>query len=257
MGPSRVIVVEDNAALRDFVSAALQGLDIDLLVCAGVAEAMQALASGQGAGLVLTDLVLHRESGLTLVEQLTGDPGLHKVARVAVFSASVDPLVRRRLAELGVQHILPKPISALDLQTFVLAALGDSTLDAAPEAASSAPGSDGAATSEDAGASAEAQSIARYFAGDAELHAAFKASCILQFHDDVLAGDAACQAGDVHGLRRLAHSLGTVLDTLGYAALATLAHHLDGQATAGELAGACETWRPLRTGLVALCTQLP
>src|ERR1700754_1565858 len=185
MGPARVIVVEDNAALRAFVSAALQGLDIDLLVCAGVAEAMQALASGEGAGLVLTDLMLHRESGLALVETLTANPALHKVARVAVFSASVDLPTRQRLAELGVRHILPKPISAVDLQAFVLAALGDSTLDAAPEAASLAPGPN------DTGASAEAQSIARYFAGDAELHAAFKASCLLQFHEDVLAGDAA------------------------------------------------------------------
>ena len=251
MGPARVIVVEDNAALRDFVSAALQGLDIDLLVCAGVADAMQALASGQGAGLVLTDLMLHRESGLALVEQLTSHADLHKVARVAVFSASVDPLMRQRLAELGVRHILPKPISAVDLQTFVLAALGDSPLEAAPDAASVAPAFD------DSGASAEAQSIARYFADDAELHAAFKASCILQFRDDVLAGDAACEAGDVHGLRRLGHSLGTVLGTLGYGAIAALAHRLDGQAAAGELVAACETWRSLRTGLVALCTQLP
>ena len=253
MGLARVIVVEDNAALRAFVGAALQGMDIDLVVCAGVAEAMQALASGPGAQLVLTDLMLHRESGMALVEQLTGDLALHKVTRVAVFSASVDALVRQRLAELGVRHILPKPISAVDLQAFVLAALGDSNLEAAADVASSVAPVLGV----NGGESAEAQSIARFFAGDAELHAAFKASCILQFHDDVLAGDAACQSGDAHGLRRLGHSLATVLDTLGYAATANLAHELDGLATAGDQPRACEAWRSLRTGLVALCTQLP
>jgi len=248
--PVRVIVVEDNAALRLFVGAALQDLNIELVVCAGATEALQALASGSGARLVLTDLVLHRESGLALIEQLTLAPELHKVARVAVFSASVDSLMQQRLAGLGVRHILRKPVSVGELQAFVLKALADSTPGDAHDAQIVTPES-----KEGADGNAETQVIDRFFAGDATLHAEFKAACMVQFHDDALNGDAACQVGDAHALRRLAHSLETVLDTLGHGAMAKLAHDLQGQAVQGDLLHARATWLSVRTGLLQLANR--
>ena len=252
MGTACVIVVEDDAALRQFVSAALQDLHIDLVVCAGATEAMQALASKGGARLVLTDLMLHRESGLELVDQLTRDHTLHKVERVAVFSASIDPRMRQRLADLGVRHILPKPVSVAGLQTFVLEALADSTPVAVHDVQVASPVSD-----EGAEASAEARAIAQFFAGDVALHAAFKATCMVQFHDDVLDGDAACQSGDLDALRCLTHSLATVLDTLGYGAMAKLARDLHGRASAGELLQAGAIWHSLRAGLLQLTSRRP
>jgi len=102
MALPRVIVVEDDPALRGFVGAALHGDDIGLVLCCDIAQAVVALQSEPQACLVLTDLNLHRESGLTLIERLADDPRLRRSARVAVFSANIDAAKRQHLAQLGV-----------------------------------------------------------------------------------------------------------------------------------------------------------
>lgn len=63
MNRPRVLLVEDDPSLRRFVALALDELDIQLLRCASVAEAVEVLSQGP-VRLVLTDLMMPGESGL-------------------------------------------------------------------------------------------------------------------------------------------------------------------------------------------------
>lgn len=82
---TRVLLVEDDAAIRQFVTLALEDLPVTVQACATVDEALDALQEGP-VGLVLTDLHLAGDSGLRLLERLVVDPALRGTARLAVFS---------------------------------------------------------------------------------------------------------------------------------------------------------------------------
>jgi HPt (histidine-containing phosphotransfer) domain-containing protein len=91
--------------------------------------------------------------------------------------------------------------------------------------------------------------IARHFGGDAALFEAFRAACRAQFQDDLQAGDRALAAADLPALRRLGHSLKSVLRTLGREADAERAAALDAAAAAGRADLAAAAWPPLRAAL--------
>ena len=61
----------------------------------------------------------------------------------------------------------------------------------------------------------EQATVERHFAGDRALFLAYRASCVAQFTNDLRQGDDACARADAPALRRLAHSLKSVLLTLG------------------------------------------
>lgn len=232
--PARVVLVEDDAAIRRLVELALEDLPVDLVACADAAQARQALRDG-AAALLLTDLMMPGESGLSLLQSLAADPRLRGPARLAVFSAGVDDETRAALAALGVWRVVHKPASMAALQECVMQALAAQT-----EADSaSAPGA------ADAGTSA----VQQFFGGDRALFLAFRASCQAQFAADIVGGDAALAAGDLLALRRLGHSLGSVLLTLGHADAAAHARALDEAARAGGAADIAAYWQTLRATL--------
>lgn len=241
--PPRVVLVEDDGSLRRFVQLALEELDLELVQCSSVAEGLQALQAAP-ARLVLTDLMLGGPSGLQLVERLAGDPALRGPARVAVFSAGLTPEVRQRLLALGVWRILPKPVGLAELERCAQEAVeagGPGTTEATPPPQ----------------AVDEGDVIARHFNGDTRLYQAFRASCVAQFALDARAGDQACAARDVQALCRLAHSLKTVLSSLGHSAPAALAAQVELDAAQGRLAPAAETWARLSRWLGELARSRP
>ena len=98
----------------------------------------------------------------------------------------------------------------------------------------------------------EAQAIATHFAGDEFLFKAYRASCLQQFPADIRQGDAACTAQDWPALRRLAHSLATVLLTLGHPAQSVRARQLENGAAQPAPEACLEHWRLLRAFLLQL-----
>ena len=238
--PMRVVVVEDDPSIRHFVELALEDLPVDLVLCEDVAGALQALAH-QPAGLVITDLMLPPgPSGLVLVERLARERHLCPTGCVVVFSAGISPTQREQLQAQGVWRILHKPVPMAELWDCVAQAQRSPVAVAAPATAEAGPGT------------ARARSIALHFAGDAELRDEFFAGCRSRFAADIDTGDQACARGDTGALRVLLHSLKTVLGTLGYEALATLARGAEVHAAAGEAAPAAALWRALRVELAAL-----
>lgn len=97
-----------------------------------------------------------------------------------------------------------------------------------------------------------AAAIARRFDGDAALYRTFAADCAVQFGLDAAAGQRACAAGDLVGLRRLAHDLRSALVMLGHERIGGLAARVEAHAAAGDLASARMSWRRLRSALLGL-----
>ena len=245
----RVLLVEDDYSIARFVQMALEELPIELVTCANVPDAMKELQTG-GVQLIITDLMLPGESGVDLVQRLISQPALGGKVRVAVFSAGLTPAVREQLQALNVWRMVSKPASVLELEACVRDAIDLHQAPATGLTTPESPGNDTLSSANDKGD--EAHAIATHFAGDTFLFKAYRASCVQQFPHDVKQGDAACAAQDWPALRRLAHSLATVLLTLGYPAESAHARQLENEATQSMAAQCVEHWLLLRAFLMQL-----
>jgi DNA-binding response OmpR family regulator len=237
--PARVVFVEDDALIQHFVAMALEDLPLTLHACSTLAEARQALAPGAApCALLLTDLMLPDGSGIELLEEIQAGTAGTRPGRIAVFSAGVTSEVRGRLAGLGIDTFLPKPIALAELEACVRSAIESTDLG-------------GGTVATAAIATTESAAIDEFFAGDARLFRSYRDSCRQQFDADLRAGDAAVEAGDLQALRRLAHSLKTVLRMLGHPDLSARAAELEDTAAASRPEAATQ-WSALREGLQAL-----
>lgn len=186
MALPRMLLLEDDPAVRRFVEIALDTLELELLPCATLAEAYSALERDP-VQLVLTDMTLPDGSGLDLLQWLS-ERGM--ACRTLVFSGSVDAALHQHLQDRGVWRVLTKPASVGSLVDAVGAALADLARETA------APPSSMPATATDL--------VNKYFGGNQGLFVAFRQSCLDQFVEDLRMGDPAVQAQDSAGLRRIA-----------------------------------------------------
>lgn len=247
MARPRVMLVDDDASIRHFVALALEELDVTLIACASVAEALAALRA-ETVQLLLTDLMMPGETGLDLLQHLCDDPTLRGEALQVVFSAGLGAAAQERLAGFDIWRQLSKPVSVLKLEDCVRDAL--SPPQAAPGHALNTPTADTGLLSSD-----ELAAIAAHFGGDRGLFLAFRASCLAQFEADIVKGDGGLMLGHLSELHHLAHSLKSVLSTLGQPPLADVARQLEGCAARGDLHQAAPLWAELRSGLAALVTR--
>lgn len=228
----RVLLVEDDASLQIFVGMALEELPLQLHCCASVGEALSLLHQ-QRYALIITDLMLPDASGRELLARLRAEPELRGEAPVVVFSAGLHEPVRAELQALGAWRLLAKPCALDELEHCVREGLA-LTRNATPPAA------------------AAPDPVHAHFGGNVALYEAFRRSCLQQFAHDIQQGDAASQAQDAQTLRRLAHSLKSVLLTLGHAEASDLAKQLEARAEASDWAQALPLWQALRQALLAL-----
>jgi CheY-like chemotaxis protein len=251
----RVLLVEDDAAIRRLVAMALEDLDIDLRACADVAQARAELRAAP-VRLVITDLMMPGVSGFELLAELAADARLRGGARLVAFSAGLDAAARARLAGCDVWRLLSKPVSVLALEACVREAVLEPAVPAVPDANAPAPPTAPPPTlpsAQPAGLAVdEAGAIARHFAGNVALYQGFKAACRQQFGADLQAGAAALAAADAPALRRLGHNLKSVLRSLGHDAAAAQAAALEAAAMAGGQDGMLRAWTALQPGLLAL-----
>jgi CheY-like chemotaxis protein len=237
----RVLFLDDDAQVRRFAELVLEHLDIELVLCASVAEGVRALAAGSFE-VAICDLMLAGESGFGLIERIAADPACG-ATRVVVFSAAVDQADRQRMLRLGVWRELSKPATVAELTACVTQGLAG----AAPLPPAGASADDQARRRPTP--AAEQEAVAQFFEGDAALFQAYRVSCIAQFRHDLRDGDAACAALDIDRLRRLAHSLKTVLGSLGAGGLAAQFAVLERLACDGQAAQSLRCWRALRCAL--------
>lgn len=241
----RVLLVEDDASIRRFVDMALEEEPLQLVQADTVAGALQALHEQGPFCLIFTDLMLPDGSGRDVLQALRAEPALRAGARVAVFSAGLSAETRAALATLGVDEVIAKPASLGQLLQCTRAAL------AAVPPAVAAPGPQAVAQAV-ALAAAQAAAVQQYFAGNQALYDTFRASCLRQFAADRVQGDAALAAADWPALRRVGHSLKTVLLTLGHEAPSALARQLEADAAQDRHEAARQSWQALAAALAAL-----
>ncbi len=107
--PHRILVVDDNDALRENVSEALEleGYEVEAVGTGHLA--LEALARGRLPGVVLIDMMMPGMSGPELVARLRSDPRLAGLMVVLV-SGQVPPP-----GDLAVDAVLGKPFGVADL----------------------------------------------------------------------------------------------------------------------------------------------
>lgn len=229
----RLLLVEDDPSIRRYVALALEDEGLETLDEAGTLQSALACLRERAYDLVLTDLMLPDGHGTELLEALRDDPALRQGARLVAFSAGVAPSMRQRLFDLGAASILEKPVS--------LQALLD-CVRAAPPAQAASPRAD---------AEGEAFAVERHFGGQRSLFDEFKAGAHQQFVADLEEGDRLLLGNDVQALRRLAHSLKTVMRLLGRTDAAALAAALESaaQQPGATMPALRDGWQRLRSDL--------
>ena len=244
MALPRVLLLEDDPAVRRFVALALEPLPLQLLPCGTLTEA-RALLEHTPVQLVLMDLALPDGSGLELL------PSLHTpdnaACRIVVFSGGVDDAaLRRQLQSQGAWRVLAKPVGVGLLFDTVREAL-QGTLQADPLAADLPTAPAPEAQPQDP--------VMAFFGGDHGLYQAYLASCLAQFGNDLAQGDAAARAHDAPALQRVAHSLKSVLTMLGQPHAAQEAREIEAHAAAGATEAMRNGWQRLRQQLRAFMAQ--
>lgn len=130
----RVLVVDDEADLRELLELTLVGMGLDVDCAADLGQARQLLASSRYA-LCLTDMRLPDGDGLSLVSEIGA---AHPETPVAVITAFGSAETAVAALKAGAFDYLPKPVALDALRTLVRSALRLSALDE-PGADSPAP----------------------------------------------------------------------------------------------------------------------
>ncbi|HUJ70614.1 MAG TPA: response regulator [Verrucomicrobiae bacterium] len=114
---ARILVVDDEAAIREYETSLLSELGHEMLVAANGAEALR-LAYEKRPHLVLLDIMMPELSGIEVCRRLRADPRTRDI-RIIMVSA-VD--AKRALEEsiiAGADDFLAKPVNALELMVRV------------------------------------------------------------------------------------------------------------------------------------------
>lgn len=206
---SRILLVDDDAFIARFVDMALEDHAQPLINAATLAKAAQALGE-QTFDLIICDQMLPDGFGLDFIGQLR--QGLFAgptpvTVPVILFSAGIASEHRQRAVDLDILRVLHKPVSVSELRDAVQASRGAMPRGLGPGTDATPPGTSGALDDQ--------RCADRHFAGNVALFHAFRATAIDQLSLDLPRGDSSLARGDWGDLRRLAHSLKTVLPMLG------------------------------------------
>jgi PAS domain S-box-containing protein len=111
--PARLLVVDDNADLREYMSRILRAAGHDVRVATD-GEAALAAARAEPPDLVLSDVMMPRLDGFGLLRELRADPILRETP-VVMLSARAGEEARVDGIEQGADDYLTKPFSSREL----------------------------------------------------------------------------------------------------------------------------------------------
>ena len=117
----RILIVEDEAPIRDMVAFALRKADLQALHAADAHEALQAIAETP-PDLILLDWMLPGLSGLDLARRLHTDAGTAAIP-IIMLTARGEEIDRVNGLEAGVDDYVVKPFSARELIARIRAVL--------------------------------------------------------------------------------------------------------------------------------------
>ena len=115
----KVLVIEDDIVVSEMLEIALLSIPECHVVCVRSAEeARRLLATGDACDVLITDIHLPGEDGLSLVETMRSSPD-RKELPVIVMTSSREASLRRKAESLGVRAFLQKPWSPAGLRNAV------------------------------------------------------------------------------------------------------------------------------------------
>lgn len=118
----RVLVVEDNSDMREFLARVLSMQGYDFLEAADGEEGLH-MARTQSPSLILMDISLPALDGFEATRLLKQDPAMRHIPIIAV-TAHARPADEQRALDAGCDGYLSKPYSLRDFLTMVEQALG-------------------------------------------------------------------------------------------------------------------------------------
>lgn len=117
--PAKILVVDDEPALRRLVRRALSGVDFEVLEASNGVEALE-LCRSHHFSAVISDVRMPVMDGLDLLATLRrADPGLP----VILMSGSDEIATRQAARDAGALDFLPKPFVLFDLSCRTQAAV--------------------------------------------------------------------------------------------------------------------------------------
>jgi len=116
---TRCLVVDDDAEIRHSVSDYLRRFGMEVSTAEDGAEMRRAMASGNAFDVIVLDLMLPDESGLTLCQWVQQNAQVP----VIMLTAQGDPVSRVLGLEMGADDYLPKPFEPRELVARINAVL--------------------------------------------------------------------------------------------------------------------------------------
>jgi DNA-binding NtrC family response regulator len=123
--PERVVVVEDEAGVRELLDEVLSSAGYDVATYAGATAALEALTAGETADLVITDLRMPGLGGEGLLAELRARRPEVNVVVITAFG-SIDSAIE--LVKAGAYDYLTKPFGSDELLLTVQRAMEESRL---------------------------------------------------------------------------------------------------------------------------------
>jgi CheY-like chemotaxis protein len=114
MAPVKVLVVDDEPALRDVLTILFEDEGYDVITARNGAEALAAVASMRPT-IVVTDIMMPVMDGIALCHALAADPATATLPVVMFSAGRNDP----RLEGLPIAAFLPKPMNFATLLQIV------------------------------------------------------------------------------------------------------------------------------------------
>jgi CheY-like chemotaxis protein len=116
MGRPRILIVEDDASVREALAAFLEGEGYSVVEAGDGAEALACLRGNEPVGLILLDLMMPVMNGWEFRDAQTSDPSL---ASIPVVIITADNSAVRQAAQAGVAGCLLKPLEFPELLSYV------------------------------------------------------------------------------------------------------------------------------------------
>lgn len=120
---ARVLIAEDDAALRNVIRFCLQQAGFEVVACCDGQEALSQLEK-QPIGMVVTDMQMPRMSGVELCEKMRSDERHRGLPVLMLTSKGLELDVEQLRRELGVIDVMFKPFSPRELVRLVSQHLG-------------------------------------------------------------------------------------------------------------------------------------
>jgi CheY-like chemotaxis protein len=116
MAKPRILIVEDDASVREALAIFLEGEGYNVVEAGDGAEALAQLRGSEPFGLILLDLMMPVMNGWEFRDAQTSDPTL---ASIPVVVITADNSAVQQAARAGVAGCLLKPLEFPELLTYV------------------------------------------------------------------------------------------------------------------------------------------